>query len=366
MGIGDSLTSACSAYDPVAKVDTHHGGVSGGHSASDWMWQGNFLANSPIDILGASATPSYTAAQISSVHLPVAVTAAPTYCTVWAGGNDALAGNTSATVLQTIQNMCVALEAVGTIPILCTLPPASGISAAILDKMNAWASYYAQTNGYPLLDFYGVLVDPATGQYKTGYTSDNIHPNGVGSAAMAVVFRDLVYKIALTSTRASLAAYNGAAGVATNPLLSVGSTANTPDGWFIQGSPTLSLAASSSFPGNELTMTRGSSDGIAFGNSIAVAEGDVFDFCCRIGATSASTDQKWSVGLVNQSGGVFQAFAYDQNLSAPSGTILHWRGVVSAGNTQLASSFSVSGAPGAQIKVGQVTIRNLTAEGVVV
>jgi lysophospholipase L1-like esterase len=363
MGIGDSLTAACSAYDATNHVDSHNGGTSGGHSQSDWLFQGNLLAGSPIDILGVSATPGYSADQIIATHLPVAVAAAPTYCTVWIGGNDVLAnGDTvDATLLGKIRSTCQALEAVGTIPILCSLPPANGMLPAEVDRYNAWASTEAQSKGYPFLDFFSVLVDPATGGYKSGYSDDAVHPNGAGTAAMAPLVRDLFLQISSTLGRSQLAAWNGLIGPASNPLLSLGS-ANTPTGWSVIGSPTLALGPSSTYPGNEWTMTRTGSDGIAFGPQISCTNGDEWDFCCRVSATPGASGT-WSIGVLDNTGSAFHGYAYYQRLTISGDVILHWRGVVTNNRTSMQAIVAVGGASGSQIKVGQMTLRNLTTEG---
>jgi lysophospholipase L1-like esterase len=363
MGIGDSLTAACSAYDATNHVDSHNGGSSGGHSQSDWIFQGNLLAGSPIDVLGVSATSGYTADQVIATHLPVAVAAAPTYCTVWVGGNDALAaGDTvDATLLGKIRTICQALEAVGTIPILCSFPPATGILPAELDRYNTWVATEAQTKGYPFLDFFSVLVNPANGAYKSGYSDDGVHPNGNGTAAMAPLVRDLFLQISTTLGRAQLASWNGLTGPASNPLLTLGS-ANTPTGWTAIGSPTLALGASSTYPGNEWTVTRTGSDGIAFGPQISCTNGDEWDFCCRVSA-APGVSGTWSIGVLDNTGSAFHGYAFNQRLAITGDVILHWRGVVTGGRTTMQAMLAVGGASGAQIKVGQMTLRNLTTEG---
>ena len=370
--IGHSLVAPVSGYDTANKVDGHRLSPSGGHSPGDYLFLGNLLADSPIDIIGSSATAGYTAAQIRDTHLPVMLAAAPTYCIVWGPENDALANGDSVTsaTLTIMQDMCQQLESVGTTPILCTIVPAQPLLAAETDRVNAFVANYAQTHGYPLLDFYSVLVDPTTGAYKTGYSSASdspahTHPTPLASTKMAEVVRDLFNKLPHFGSRASLAAWNGLAvdGMAQNPLLTLGGEANTPSGWFVQGSPTMSLAASNSYPGNEWTVTRTSADGLLFGPDVAGTAGDVWDLCLKFSATPGSG--RWSLGLVDQNV-AFGAVAYDQVLNVPSGKILHWRGKFPPGATKLGLYFGVVGSAGSQIKLGQVTLRNLTAKGAVI
>jgi lysophospholipase L1-like esterase len=45
-----------------------------------------------------------------------------------------------------------------------------------IKAINAWRRRYASATGIPLVDFHGLLVDPATGLYQTGWTGDGTHP----------------------------------------------------------------------------------------------------------------------------------------------------------------------------------------------
>ena len=367
MALGDSLTAVVSPYDPTTGYDSHNGGPNGGHSACDWLFQGNLLADSAMNVLGGAATAGYTAEQIRDTHLPTILAAKPTYCVVQAGANNALGdGEFPNSTLAVVEGICASLVAAGITPILATFPPATIVSLSQneIDRMNTWASEYAHRNGYPLLDFYNALVDHSTGAYKAGYTTDNLHPTSLGSAAQALVVRDVIKKISTTGSRAALAGFNasGVVGSAVNPLLApAAGEPNRPDGWFIMGEPTLSLAAST-IAGNELTVTRTAETALLFGNDIDCSEGDIWDFCCRIGTTPGASGA-FTFGILDQTGGNFVVNAYDHRLAVPDGTILHWRGRTPAGVTKLRSHFAITAGVGAKMKISQVTLRNLTAKG---
>lgn len=368
MALGDSLSEVVSPYDPATGYDSHNGLPSGGHSACDWLYQGNLLADSVMNVLGSAATAGYSAEQIRDIHLPTILAAKPTYCVVQAGANNALAdGEFPNSVFTVVEGICASLVAAGITPILATFPPATlqSLSQNEIDRMNAWASEYAHRNGYPLLDFYNALVDHSTGGYKAGYTTDDLHPSSLGSTAQALVVRDVIKKISTTGSRASLAGFNasGVAGSAANPLLApADGEPNRPDGWYIMGSPTLSLTASP-IAGNELTVSKVSENVGMFANDIECVEGDIWDFCCRITATPGATGT-YSVGILDQTGGNFVANAYDHRLPIPGGAILHWRGRTPAGVTKLRAYFGLGTGSGAQVKISQVTLRNLTAKGI--
>lgn len=71
-------------------------------------------------------------------------------------------------------------------PVLCTVPP-NVISTGRRQRTiigNTWLRRYASEQGIPLVDFYNLLVDPATGGYLSAYALDGTHPNNPGYVAM--------------------------------------------------------------------------------------------------------------------------------------------------------------------------------------
>jgi hypothetical protein len=78
-----------------------------------------------------------------------------------------------------------ALAAAGIQPIVMTVPPRSG-TYGLIPEYNLRLSRLAAIRGYSVLDQYGVLTDPATGQPLASLTSDNIHPNAEGCKRVAL------------------------------------------------------------------------------------------------------------------------------------------------------------------------------------
>lgn len=366
MALGDSLSAVVSDYNSTLGVDSHLGNA-GGHSPGDWLFLGNLLAGSPLDILGSAATAGYTVDQIRDTHLPTVLAAKPEYCICFSlGGNNILASGEFASSVLTVSKYIIdQLAAAGVTPILATLPPVSSgnVSQNEIARYNSWMMNYAHKNGYPILDFYSILVDSATGVYKSGFTSDNTHPNSTGAAAMAPVVRDLLTKLSITGTRATLASYNGSiTGQLSNPLLiRTGGAANTPDGW-ASSSVTLGLAASSSWPGNEWTLTSTGSLGYALGPTLSVTSGDEWDVSFRLSTTPAGSGG-WGFGFYNQSASLVVSAGSTSTANptaVPADTIVHLRGKVSSGVTSMQPLIYAMGT-GSVIKIGQYTFRNLSA-----
>lgn len=114
----------------------------------------------------------------------------PSVVTVLGGTNDsgqAVPLATTAANLTAIVNACLAI---GAVPVLCTIPASNDNPAGRHKQnviINAWIRSFAQARGLPLVDFYNLLVDPATGNYLTAYNYDGVHPNAAGFAAMGTL-----------------------------------------------------------------------------------------------------------------------------------------------------------------------------------
>ena len=100
-----------------------------------------------------------------------------------------------ATWQANVQAIVAELEARNISPILMTLPPRSGpatpISPTVLqDQWNAWLKAYAKSKGFPVVDVWAAVSDPATREFREGYynTEDGVHANGRAQLLMAQEF----------------------------------------------------------------------------------------------------------------------------------------------------------------------------------
>ncbi len=99
-----------------------------------------------------------------------------------------------ATVIGNLNAMINALKAANILPILCTIPPrvpedltGNSSQASVTNGvlLNVQMRKLADSQGIPLVDFYSLLVDPQTGQYRSGYSQDAHHPSMPASRLMA-------------------------------------------------------------------------------------------------------------------------------------------------------------------------------------
>lgn len=118
---------------------------------------------------------------------------APNVVTILAGTNDVGQGVSVATATSNIAKMADLCLGIGAVPVLCTVPPSTDVPTGRKQNniiLNAWIRFYAESHGLPLVDFYALLVDPATSGYLTVYQYDSIHPNQAGFAAMGKLVSD--------------------------------------------------------------------------------------------------------------------------------------------------------------------------------
>jgi lysophospholipase L1-like esterase len=120
----------------------------------------------------------------------------PAVVQIIAGAND-IAGNSGPmTIEQTeanIRSMVELAQAHGVRVIIGAVPPAARFpwrpGLAVTDKiktLNAWLQSYAAATGSIYADYWSVLQD-GHGGFRADWTSDGVHPNRIGYAAMTPV-----------------------------------------------------------------------------------------------------------------------------------------------------------------------------------
>lgn len=166
------------------------GALASADSRSVWTWA-HVLSGARLRIGAIGATGGYTSTQIRATHLPTVLAAVRPgdMVAVLAGTNDGslTTGRGGSETQTNMTAMYDAIRAAGGIPVVCTIPPVTGddtATAATRIRYNLWLERTARTKGYLFLDFYSLLIDPATNGYTTGLNNDNVHPNGGGARKM--------------------------------------------------------------------------------------------------------------------------------------------------------------------------------------
>lgn len=137
---------------------------------------------------GVAATNGYTTTQMIATHLPTVLASDWDYCIVGEVTNDLGNGFAIETTRANILTIIEALLAANKIPILTTVPPsdanASGAGLTWITQYNEWVKRTARILRVPIADYHHVLTQSALNTYRSGFSSDGVHPTANGVAAM--------------------------------------------------------------------------------------------------------------------------------------------------------------------------------------
>lgn len=326
-------------------------------------------AGSRVQYLKNAGVAGNTTAQMLSRLQTDVIANAPQRCVILGGTNDVTGAVAFATTTANLTEMYQQCIANGIEVVACTIPPNNtAADHAGVVKLNAWLHGYCANHGIPLVDFYRVLVDPATGNYKAAYTSDGTHPIVAGEAVMATEFAAQL-PASFPPFKPWLVGANDAANESTNMIVNgtmQGTTRATS--WVLNSAltnTTESLPTDANVVGNyqQVTFTgvntydliQTISTGFSVGDKLAFAgvvstsgvAGSGASFNIRVNATGAAT--AW--GGINQLTG-----------DVSNGTF-YLEGTVPASTTALVVHFTVAGQNGVTVKLGQATLINLTTLG---
>jgi len=139
-----------------------------------------------------------------------ALALSPAAVQLMAGTND-LAGNRGPTTIATIEgniaSMAELAHAHGVRVLIASIPPANAFPwrpdihpAGDIATLNAWLRGYAAREHHTYVDYFAVLADDQGGM-KAEYSSDGVHPNAAGYAAMQPVLEAALKRAYATPSR---------------------------------------------------------------------------------------------------------------------------------------------------------------------
>jgi lysophospholipase L1-like esterase len=386
--IGDSLTAFgfLNASEATTSAQT---GTIGIITPRNWGMWASLYSQGRIRYGGAAATAGFTSAQILEATRTLLANPLPrpvAYATVLAGTNDVGDELPLATSQANLTAIYQLLVTHGITPVLCTLPPRNGAEfdqppETVLRQQNAtlllnqWIAHTAEVNGWPLVDLHAVLVNPATGTYRTGLNYDWLHQNSAGAKLMGQALANALagYPLPPPPLIADSQATNEYA-VGNNLFLN--STGGLPEDWLQSGSPSLAVASDTAVQGNAFTITRagGANGVVSAATTMPVAQGNVVYLSGRIQSTVESSGGSIYYRLLSYPSGavtVFGLYGWDRDIlgSAQWTTFAVETTVPNLGSDsalQLQGIVSASGSPSPQpqLKLAQVAWLNLTRTGV--
>lgn len=302
------------------------------------------------------------------------------FCGFTVGSNDsAAAARTPAQFAGDIRLICAAIVSRGQIPILTTLVPYSAHSA-LMDQYRRFMIDYAADKGWPLVDYYSRLVDPAsaTAGYLSAYDSgDALHPNFAGKRVMGQALVDALTPYlppwSFPSPTMNLAANSG--NLLNNSQFLLDSNSDgTPDGWTKTGSGTVALTTGdTAINGNALRLTDSGASGLT--KVVASISGTfgghriAFTGLVKVPGTAGAT-----FGLAGNGGTVLSLTALGSPPATPTAgwtePFSTWQrfyieGVAPSGTVTLTATLSSTsvGGPSLDVSVAQCGVFDLTACG---
>jgi lysophospholipase L1-like esterase len=192
---------------------------------------------------------------------------APTTVVLLAGTNDSAVTPFDTWAAQ-MASIISKIRGIGATPIMATIPPNNGTSARkqSIIKQNLWIRDFANRRGIALVDFYALLVDPASGNFKAAYMNDGIHPSAAGYAAMGVLFADTIAPT-MPAYQPTLTADDGDVfNLVSGGCFTAASGTALPSGWTdnagTPGGSAVSYVTDSGVPGQMLRVTNTASSGL--------------------------------------------------------------------------------------------------------
>lgn len=155
---------------------------------------------------------------------------------------------------------------------------------------NAWMKDEADRRGLPYVDIYSALVDPATGNYKPEYTSDDLHMSALGASVAAQIEASTLANVwpSVSPVYLTQSATDTKNLFANGTLLDTSPVDGVPDGFTVTSAPTratVSVGTDPAIVGNYVRINRLEADTGVFSVSrtalTGFAPGDVMEMAVR-------------------------------------------------------------------------------------
>lgn len=353
VALGDSIT--LSAWDAGAQVQ-----------GSSWPLYAQMFSSGKIFLAQNAGIAGDGTAQMLARFATDVAAYAPSTVIIAGGTNDIGDDVALATTKTNIASIVAETRAIPAVPVLCTIAPNDDSARHNrIATLNNWLRRYASANGIALIDHYALLVDPTNGNYQSGYSSgDGTHPNVAGFCAMGQLVSTVLSPLLPAWSPPLTLENSDSSGLFTsNPLLITDTNADgVPDGWVAYGgSATHSLITAAGVPGKMMQMVRSA------GSSVRVLEREVSTgfsagdrlSVCAVVSSDGGIEAELKVNFAPTGGGLPAKF------TAPVTTgVVYQELVVPSGTTTITAQV-VGGSGTGTISVGQFTILNLTALGIV-
>lgn len=296
------------------------------------------------------------------------------------GTNDAQGTITGAVFRTNLLAMIHAAQAAEIEPILCTIPPLGAAFTAAkrgqVTMINVQVKLLASALNLQVIDFYSVLADPSSGQWRTGMAAgDGIHPAYAGQLAMAQATSAILTPITPAGGLPLVQANVDSSNLFSNALALTDSGGDgIPDGWDAWNGSTTGLAFSlvvdSAIRGRWATITATASSAESQIQARRVGgftAGDSVYFACLVKTAELNAQGGFAVAVnwwKDYGGEIIRRDILGSGGPVGSGPGLYAATLVApAGATQVSIQLNPAASTGVY-QLGQVTGHNLTALGI--
>jgi len=280
-----------------------------------WPWQLTLRNQRKLTLTQhvESSVFSATAATMRTIFARYLSPTLPSFVVLCLGYSDLV----SATVDTFATNMAALVadvEAMGCTPVLTTVVPrgAKDTSGTATFKARAssasmWLQTFAAANGYHIVDFYSLLVDPNTGALAPKYTSDGQHINQRAHRDMA----DTAAAVLLPHVRAwrsGAVQFDGDTSNLLNGSLPDADGTSVPDNWTLSGAGTTAAVVPDPRFGNGRAVQLTSVDPSALGRLLSpnlnptgaeISAGDI----CAV-SFSYAIEERAGISLIAEEAGL--------------------------------------------------------------
>lgn len=378
IAVGDSITASDSSGSEFSGTGRYA-------NMDSWFTRACALSGQRLRWDGNAAISGQTSTQQLASFQAQVIDRSPDYAVLMVGSNDV---NQGISIAQTRTNLTAMMDqarSAGIGLILCSLLPRSSHDPTRIAGLNVWLRDQAARRGAIWVDFFSLLIDPATGDPLAGMTRDGTHPTAAARVLMAQEFIDTVLPH-ITPWTPPVGEDNTEAGginLLANPLMLGTPNANgEAPSWGMKigtrtNQPvTTAVVDRAGWLGKAQEIVMGASPVGSFmlgqSTNTGFAVGDRLGFAGRFDAIAPDAASNLSMYLVchsatNGGGSALASFRAVANLRGGDELLdgTFWMdGVVPAGTLSLGVyAGTVSTAPGT-LRFGQMAVRNLTALGV--
>lgn len=363
--IGDSIAPVLGSPGIGGAAGTVALGPSDFLAWAHWLSNGKILYGKPAGVTGQ------VAGQMVPRIVADALSNGGRFCGITTGTNDAANAVSGATYAANIRTMCASIIAAAQTPILTSGFPNPSSGAPNLrvaaDRYRRFVESYAAANGWPFVDTFNLMQDPATNGYLSQYDiGDGTHPSNVGKKAIGQALSDALSPF-MPPFQVPLAVFGDqtqTVNLIANALLA---GAGTPTSWTKTGAIACTTGTDGAVVGQWMRLLDAASAGFTQVNQ-AIAGGAVPLRGHKIafsGLFKAVGTNQWSINLSTNGTNPMSLFGTSGlTVPTPGWQKFYLEGIVPADATTMTASFFTNGGAAQDAYVAQLGVYDLTAAGV--